>query len=202
MARITGPKHRICRLFGEKLCEADKCPVVKRPYKSGQHGQRRTRISEFGTQLREKQKAKFMYGLLERQFRKLYTRAAKERGVTGTRLLQLLEMRLDNVVFRLGFASTRHQARQIVNHGFIQVNGKKVDIASYLVKPGDLVAARDSKRSKKYWEGAKPRLSKYHAPEWLELNSKELTGKVLTVPTGEMLETRINPQLIVEHYSR
>ncbi len=202
MARNTGPKHRLCRLFGEKLCDAVKCPVVRRPYKPGVHWQRRSRITEYGLQLREKQKAKFLYGLLERQFRRLYSRAAKERGVTGTRLLQLLEMRLDNIVFRLGFGQTRYQARQLVNHGFIAVNGKKVDIASFEVKAGDVISVRDNKKSSKYWDEVKARLAKYKTPEWLEADAKDLTGKVLTVPTGEMLETRINPQLIVEHYSR
>ena len=139
---------------------------------------------------------------MERQFQKTYNRAAKERGVTGQRLLQLLELRLDNVVFRLGLGATRHQARQLVNHGFVDVNGKKVDIASYEVKPGDTVGVRESKKAKKVWEQLKVRLAKYRAPEWLELDSKNLSGKVLTVPTGNMLDTRINPQLIVEHYSR
>src|SRR3989338_8070172 len=134
MARMTGPKHNLCRLFGENPGEADKCPVVRRPYKSGVHWQRRSRVSEYGHQLREKQKAKFIYGVMERQFRRVYRRAAKERGVTGQRLLQLLELRLDNIVFRLGFAQTRHQARQLVDHGFVQVNGRKVDIPSYEAK--------------------------------------------------------------------
>ena len=202
MARNTGSKHRLCRLFGEKLCEAAKCPVVRRPYKAGVHWQRRSRVSEYGQQLREKQKAKFIYGILERQFRRIYLRAAKERGVTGTRLLQLLELRLDNLVFRLGFAATRHQARQLVSHGAVSVNGQKVDIPSYEVRAGDVVAVRDNKQASKHWDEVKLRLAKYKVPEWLELDSQNLSGKVLTVPTGEMLDTRINPQLIVEHYSR
>ena len=153
-------------------------------------------------QLREKQKAKFLYGLMERQFRRIYQRAAKERGVTGERLLQLLELRLDNIVFRLGLAQTRYQSRQFVSHGFVEVDGKKVDIPSFEVKPGQTIAIRENKKDKKVWEQLKLRLAKYRAPEWLELDSKNLSGKVLTVPTGNMLETRINPQLIVEHYSR
>ena len=153
-------------------------------------------------QLREKQKAKFLYGLMERQFRRIYQRAAKERGVTGESLLQLLELRLDNIVFRLGLAQTRYQSRQFVSHGFVEVDGKKVDIPSFEVKPGQTIAIRENKKDKKVWEQLKLRLAKYRAPEWLELDSKNLSGKVLTVPTGNMLETRINPQLIVEHYSR
>ena len=202
MARNTGSKHKLCRLFGEKLCEAEKCPVVRRPYKSGVHWQKRSRVSEYGQQLREKQKAKFIYGLMETQFRRTYQRAAKQTGVTGTRLLQLLELRLDNVVMRLGFASTRHQARQIVRHGFIAVNDRKVDIPSYEVKPGDAITVRDSKIGKKYFEAVKAKLSKHKTPEWLEVDAKNMTGKVLTLPTGDMLDNRINPQLIVEHYSR
>ncbi|OGE86064.1 MAG: 30S ribosomal protein S4 [Candidatus Doudnabacteria bacterium RIFCSPHIGHO2_02_FULL_46_11] len=202
MARNTGSKHKLCRMFGEKLCEAAKCPAVRRPYKAGVHWQRRSRVSEYGQQLREKQKAKFIYGLLEAQFRRTYLRASKERGVTGTRLLQLLEMRLDNVVFRSGLASTRHQARQLVTHGFVQINGKKVDIPSYEVKPGDHLAVRETRLESKYWDEVKVRLTKYKSPEWLEVNAKELAAKILTLPTGEMLDTRINPQLIVEHYSR
>src|SRR3989344_4180686 len=170
MARNTGSKHKLCRMFGQQLCE--------------------------------KQKAKFIYGLLEAQFRRTYLRASKERGVTGTRLLQLLEMRLDNVVFRNGVASTRHQARQLVTHGFVQINGKKVDIPSYEVKPGDHLAVRETRLESKYWDEVKVRLTKYKSPEWLEGNAKELAAKILTLPTGEMLDTRINPQLIVEHYSR
>lgn len=176
--------------------------LQKRAYAPGQHGQGRSRPSEYGLQLREKQKAKINYGVLERQFRIYFEKALKQPGVTGDNLLKMLELRLDNVVFRLGFAATRAQARQLVSHGFFEVNGKKVDIPSYSVKVGDTVAIRAVKQSKAFVEKLKEQLKNSKTQEWVELNSQKLSGKVLTQPTPEMISNTINTQLIVEHYSR
>lgn len=176
--------------------------LQKRSYPPGQHGQSRSRPSEFGLQLREKQKAKINYGLQERQFIRVFQKALKQQGITGDNLLKLLEMRLDNVIYRLGFAETRAQARQLVNHGFFEVNGKKVGIASYTIKPGEKIAVRASKQKSKYMQGMKEKLAHAKVLDWLELTTKEFAGKVLAVPTPEQIDNQINTQLIVEHYSR
>ena len=176
--------------------------LQKRAFPPGQHGQSRGRLSEFGLQLREKQKAKVAYGVAERQFESYFNRALKRAGVTGDILLQMLEFRLDNVVFRLGFAETRAQARQLVSHGFFQVNGKKVDIPSFNTKVGDVVAVREVKRKSKYMEKVKEKLKNFQTQEWLQLDGEKLSGKVLSVPTPDMIGNQINTQLIVEHYSR
>ncbi len=166
------------------------------------HGQNRVRLSEYGTQLHEKQKAKISYGIMERQFEIYFKKALKQTGVTGDNLLKLLETRLDNVVFRLGFAETRAQARQLVNHGFFEVNGKKVDIASFQVKVGDVVAVKPNKQKKAYMEKIKEKLKSVKTLDWLQLNPNEFSGKVLSQPEIDALGSEINTQLIVEHYSR
>ena len=176
--------------------------LQKRNFAPGQHGQNRVRLSEYGTQLREKQKAKVSYGLMERQFEIYFNKALKQSGVTGDNLLKLLETRLDNVVYRLGFAETRAQARQLVNHGFLQVNGKKVDIASFHVRVGDTVAIRPVKQKKAYVERLKDKLKNFKTLDWLQLNPNEMSGKILSSPEVESLGSEINTQLIVEHYSR
>ncbi len=202
MARYTGPKVKKARGFGEAITAKDAKALMKRNYGPGQHGQSKGRVSEYGTQLKEKQKAKWTYGVLEKQFRKYFAEASKKKGITGDALLQILESRLDNVVYRLGLAETRAQARQIVSHGFITVNGKNVNIPSYLTKVGDMISVRESKRKTKYIEMLKLKLKNVKTQEWISLNEDQLTGKVLSVPTPEQIENRINTQLIVELYSR
>jgi len=176
--------------------------LQKRNFAPGVHGQNRVRLSEYGTQLREKQKAKVAYGILERQFENYFNKALRQTGVTGDNLLRLLESRLDNIVYRLGFAETRAQARQLVSHGFFEVNGKKVDIPSYQVRVGDTVAVRQAKQKKAYIERIKEKMKSFKTLEWLELNPNALSGKVLSLPDMEGLGNLINTQLIVEHYSR
>jgi small subunit ribosomal protein S4 len=202
MARYTGPKVKKARSFGEAITAKDAKVLMKRNYAPGQHGQSRGRVSEYGTQLKEKQKAKWTYGILEKQFRKYFEEASKKKGITGDALLQILESRLDNIVYRLGFAETRAQARQLVSHGFFDVNGKKVNIPSYRTKVGETVAFRESKKKSKYIEVLKQKLKNAKTQEWLELNADTLSGKVLSVPNQEQTESRINTQLIVELYSR
>jgi small subunit ribosomal protein S4 len=200
--RYTGPKAKRARRLGMAFTEKDAKILQKRNFAPGQHGQNRVRLSEYGLQLKEKQKAKVAYGVLERQFSNYFERALKQQGVTGDNLLKLLELRLDNVVFRLGFAETRAQARQLVNHGFFEVNGKRVDIASYSVKVGDTVTVKQSKKKSKYMEKIKEKLKNFKPQDWVEINGGELKGKVLTVPTPDIIGNTINTQLIVEHYSR
>ena len=166
------------------------------------HAGGRRRISGFGHQLLEKQKAKWMYGILEKQFYRYYLRAAKNKAATGSLLLQFLETRLDNVVYRLGFATTRPQARQLVSHGFLKVNGRRVNIPSYEVKSGDVIEITPSKIDSKYVQNQKAYLTKYKTPDWLVLDAKDLKGRVLTLPVKDDFEQAINPQLIIEHYSR
>jgi small subunit ribosomal protein S4 len=200
--RYTGPKARKARRLGMAFTAKDAKVLQKRSYAPGQHGQGRSRLSEFGLQLREKQKAKINYGLVEKQFRNLFHKALKQPGVTGDNLLKLLELRLDNIVYRLGFAETRAQARQLVNHGFFEVNGKKVDIPSYSVKVGDAVSVRTGKQKSGYMEKLKEKLKATKTQEWVELDAAKMNGKVLSVPTPEQIQNTINTQLIVEHYSR
>lgn len=209
MARHTGPVCRLCRREGEKLylkgekCYTDKCPVDRRTYPPGQHGQgRRQRISEYGLHLREKQKLRRIYGVLERQFRRYYDEAARRMGVTGENLLVILESRLDNMVYRLGFATSRPAARQLVMHGHFLVNGQKVDIPSYLVKEGDTISVRERSRNlsaiKESVEGAKSR----GVPEWLELDAEALAGRIKSLPSRDQIDVQVEEHLIVEHYSR
>lgn len=210
MGRYTGPVCRLCRREGEKLflkgtkCFTEKCPIAKRAYAPGQHGQRqrRTKLSNYGLQLREKQKVKRIYGVLERQFRRYFDIAAKTKGVTGKILLQLLERRLDNVIFRLGLAGSRSGARQIVRHNQIYVNSKRVNIPSYLIKKDDIiqVKAKDGavKKIRENLEITKDR----GVPGWLEFSAAELAAKVLKLPEKEDLQQAIQEQLIVELYSK
>ncbi len=200
--RYTGPKVRKARRLGMAFTAKDARILQKRSTPPGQHGQGRVRMSEYGLQLREKQKAKINYGVQERQFLRYFDKAKKQTGVTGDILLQLLELRLDNVVYRLGFAETRAQARQLVNHGFFEVNGKKVDIPSYATKPGDSVKVRTTKQESKYMQAMKEKMKGVKTQEWLDVQAKDMTGKVLSSPTPEQIENIINTQLIVEHYSR
>ncbi len=204
MARHTGPKIRASRRFGEALTTKAEKYLAKRNYRPGQHGQNPQRVSEYGLQLREKQKAKLTYGIMEKQFRRYYEKANKKVGVTGDALLQLLEMRLDNIVFRAGFGITRAQTRQLVSHGFFDVNGKKVNIPSYDVKPGDVIKVRDNKKKSGYMTNLLQVFAKAEPKtvEWVSLDSKDLVIKVLSVPSKDQLDMKLNTQLIVEHYSR
>ena len=201
MARYTGPKTKIARKFGEAIFGEDKV-LQKKNYPPGQHGQnRRRKVSEYGTQLREKQKAKYMYGVLERQFRNLFDKAARTKGITGEVLLQLLESRLDNVVYRLGIAPTRPAARQIVLHKHVTVNGKVVNIPSYQVKPGDVVAVREKSKSLEVIADALAGFNHSKYP-WIEWDERVKGGKFLHVPERTDIPENINEQLIVELYSK
>src|SRR5438067_6471003 len=209
MARYTGPVCRLCRREGMKLflkgskCFSDKCPVEKRNFAPGQHGKdRKAKVVGYGLQLREKQKAKRMYFTQERPFPNYFEKAAKSRGVTGQALLQQLETRLDNVAYRLGFAVSRRQARQIVSRGHIEVNGRKVNIPSYEVKAGDESAARDNSRKVPTIVQALDYTSNQPAPLWLEINREALRGRVVPIPKREDINLPINEQLIVELYSK
>lgn len=209
MARYTGPVCRLCRREGEKLflkgekCYTEKCPVDRRPYPPGQHGQgRRTRLTEYGIHLREKQKLRRIYGVLERQFRRYYQEASRRKGVTGETLLQLLECRLDNVVYRLGFAPSRAAARQLVMHGHFTVNGKKMDIPSARVKVGDVIAVRERSRNIAMIKESVQAAQSRGVPDWLELDADGLKGTVKSLPTREQIDVRVQEHLIVEHYSR
>ena len=207
MARYTEAVCRLCRRENQKLflkgdrCYSAKCPVVKRGTAPGQHAKSRRKTSEYGLQLREKQKARRTYGLLEKQFRSYFTKATNMKGAAGENMLQLLERRLDNVVYRLGFGDSRAQARQIVNHGHITVNGKKVNIPSFIVKAGDVIAISESSTSIEKFKAMREGTSKT-IPAWLELNSQELSGKVVELPKREDLDLSIEEHLIVELYSR
>jgi small subunit ribosomal protein S4 len=200
--RYTGPKVKKARRFGMAFTAKDAKVMQKRSTPPGQHGQGRNRPSEFGLQLREKQKAKINYGVLEKQFRRIFSKAQGQAGVTGDNLLKLLELRLDNVVYRLGFAETRAQSRQLVNHGFFEVNGKRVDVPSFTLRPGDVVKVKETKQKSKYMASMKEKLAHAKTQEWLELVAKDLSGKILSAPTPEQIDNQINTQLIVEHYSR
>ena len=200
--RYTGPKVKRARRLGFAFTDKDAKILQKRGFPPGQHGTNRVRISEYGMQLREKQKAKINYGVTERQFLRYFDKALNRPGVTGDYLLEQLELRLDNIVFRLGFAATREQSRQIVNHGFFEVNGKKVDIPSYQTRPGDVVTVRDNKKTSKYMATQKEILKNFKTQDWIELKAQDMSGKVLSTPTPEQIGNLIDTQLIVEHYSR
>ena len=206
MARYTGAVCRLCRREGQKFflkgdrCYSSKCALERRGYAPGQHGQGRSKISDYGLQLREKQKAKRFYGLQETQFRNLFDKAARKSGITGENLLILLETRLDNVVFRLGFAASRKEARQLVTHGHFTVNGKKVDIPSYEVKAGDVIAVKEkSASSPKFKEIKEMAIT---VPSWMTVDVEKLEGKVVTVPTRADIDTPVAEHLIVELYSK
>jgi small subunit ribosomal protein S4 len=208
MARYTGPVCRLCRRERMKLflkgtrCMGPKCAIERRPYPPGQHGRGRIKESEYLVQLREKQKARRIYGVLEKQFRGYYEEATRAKGVTGTRLLQLLELRLDNVVYRGGLAMSRDQARQFVTHGHFQVNGRKVDIPSYRVKAGDVVAVRERSRSVGRIVEAAAFAAGRHIPEWLILEAGELKISVVSEPARGLIDVPVQEQMIVELYSK
>ena len=208
MARNTGPQCRLCRrermalyLKGDR-CYTDKCSIQRRNYPPGQHGQGRGKISDYGLQLREKQKVKRMYGILEKQFRGYFERAERLRGVTGTNLLVLLERRLDNVIYRLGFANSRAQARQLVLHNHVLVDGRRVNIPSYLVKVGQTVQVTEKTRSSALVRDALEAAARRGCPPWLELEKEEAKGRVSMFPTREDITMPIQEHLIVELYSK
>lgn len=208
MARYTDAVCKLCRREGKKLflkgsrCYTDKCAIARRAYAPGQHGQGRKKSSEYGLQLRAKQQARRYYGIQEGQFHKYFLMAERKQGVTGDNLLQICESRIDNVVYLLGWASSRIEARQLVNHGHYEVNGKRVDIPSYLLKAGDVVTirqkSRDSEKIKAVIEtnGARP------VPQWLDLNAEAFSAKVLNLPTRDQIEAPVEEHLIVEFYSK
>jgi len=209
LARYTDPVCRLCRREGMKLflkgtkCFSDKCPIEKRNFAPGQHGKdRKAKIVGYGLQLREKQKAKRIYFAQERQFRNYFENAARTKGVTGEMLLQQLERRLDNVVYRLGFGMSRRQARQLVRHGHIQVDSRKVNIPSYEVSVGEEIAVREGSRKLPMLEQAKDFASHQNAPTWLEIDRDNYKGRVLSLPKREEIQQPVNEQLIVELYSK
>jgi len=202
-------KCRHCRREGEKLflkgekCFTDKCPVDRRGYAPGQHGQKSgARLSDYGKQLREKQKVRHMYGLLERQFRGVYAEAARSKGVTGERLLQLLESRLDNVAYRMGFGASRAEARQVVRHNGILVNGKRVNIPSYVVRPGDTVEVAEKSKAQLRLKASAEAAEGRNIPEWLEVDTKALKGKFKSLPARADMSSTVNEHLIIELYSK
>jgi len=200
--RYLGPKTKRARRAKEALRDKDLKYLVKRNYPPGMHGQSRRRISEYGAQLMEKQKAKWTYNLTEKQFRRYYDRAEKSRGLTPQLLIEQLELRFDNAVYRLGFASSRSQARQIVSHGFLLVGGKRVNIPSYQLSVGDEISVAESKKNSKYILALAPKLKEYKPPDWLSLDGKAFSGKVISKPTLENTATTIRMQFISEFYSR
>lgn len=208
MARYTESVCRLCRRENQKLflkgdrCYTDKCSVGRRAYAPGQHGQSKKKLSEYGIQLREKQKAKRFYGVLESQFRKYFEMAAKKKGITGEVLLQILESRLDNVVYRMGFGNSRPEARQLVNHGHFMVNGKKVNIPSYLVKAGDVIELREKSKDLEKIKDIVDSTSGKVVPEWLTVDKENKTGKVVTLPKREDIDLPVQEHLIVELYSK
>ena len=208
MARYSDPVCRLCRREGMKLflkgdrCFKDKCAIERRNYAPGQHGRRRSKVLGYGLQLREKQKVKRIYGLLERQFSLYFQRAANKTGITGENLLRQLELRLDNVVYSLGFAASRAQARQLVRHGHIEVNGKKINVPSYQARKGDSIQVREKSRKNDQIRQAVETASGRGVPSWLQLNAEQFSGSVLDVPKREDIRLPIQEQLIVELYSK
>lgn len=208
MARYIGPSCRLCRRENMELflkgdrCYTDKCALKRRNYPPGQHGQGRTKVSDYGLQLREKQKAKRLYGLMEKQFRGYFERADRMKGVTGANLLLLLERRLDNVVYRLGFANSRAEARQLVRHGHFTLNNRKATIPSMQIKAGDLITLKDKSRSITSFNDALESVVRRGIPQWLELDRDAFKGTVKLLPVREDITTPIQEQLIVELYSK
>jgi len=210
MARYTDSVCRLCRREGVKLflkgdrCFKEKCAVDRRAYVPGQHGQSRRprKASNYQLQLREKQKIKRIYGMLEKQFRNLYHKAAQRPGVTGDNLMSMLECRLDNIVYRMGFAKSRAQARQLVSHGHVRVNGRKVDVASCLVRAGDVVGLKEKSRANPYVMEALESVQGRGLPQWLEVEPDKATGRVTQLPARDQIEQEVNEQLVVELYSR
>ncbi|MDQ6694400.1 MAG: 30S ribosomal protein S4 [Chloroflexota bacterium] len=208
MARYTGPVCKLCRREGVKLflkgekCFT-KCTLERRPMPPGPHAQRRGRkVSDYGLQLREKQKTRRLYGVLEHQFRLHFAAAERLPGVTGENMLQILEMRLDNVVYRLGLADSRPQARQVVRHGHVEVNGHKVDIPSYICKVGDEVRVRETSKANEYFQTLQPQLTRKQIAPWMELSTGQMIGRIQRTPDREELDLNVNEQLVVEYYSR
>jgi len=213
MARYTGPVCKLCRREGEKLflkgsrCFSSKCPIEKgRDYPPGEHGRlaqyRRRRASDYSRQLREKQKARRIYGVLERQFRRYFHEAERRQGLTGENLLTVLETRLDNVVYRLGFADSRAQARQLVQHGHFLVNGRRTRVPSHVIRPQDEVAVREVSLNRTYFEDRAEVLDQSAVPGWLSLDPEGMKGRMVNYPERDDIDTRIDEQLIVEYYSR
>ena len=208
MAKYTESKCRLCRREGAKLflkgerCYKSSCPFERRPVAPGVHGTARKKVSEYGLQLREKQKVKRIYGVLEGQFRAYYEKADRMKGVTGENMLCLLERRLDNVVYRMSYAQSRSQARQLVTHAHFTVNGKAVDIASYQVGLGDVIAVKEAKKDNKYFSALKQLEKSANMPKWVEFDAETLTGKVVALPTREDIDSQITEQMIVELYSK
>jgi small subunit ribosomal protein S4 len=212
MARYTDPVCKLCRREGEKLflkgerCFSPKCAIEKRNYPPGPHGRssqwRRSRESDFGKQLRAKQKARRVYGVLERQFRRYYKEALKSRGLTGLTMLQMLESRFDNVIYRMGFASSRAQARQLVSHGHFMVNGRRTDVPSMLIKEGDVIELREGSRSKPFFKELSDFAKERNTPEWVDRDLKKLSGTIKRLPERAEIDANLNEQLIVEFYSR
>ena len=211
MARYIKSVCKLCRRQGQKLflkgerCFSPKCAVEKRSYPPGMHGpqrQFRRKASDYAMQLREKQKARRVYGIFERQFRRYFRDAERRRGLTGTNLLVALEIRLDNVVYRLGLADSRAQARQVVRHGHIGVNGKRTDIPSFLVNPGDVITVQEGSRQSGYFQAIAENLGNRPMPSWLSFDADNMAGRVLSVPSREDIDVSVEEQLIVEYYSR
>jgi small subunit ribosomal protein S4 len=208
LARYLGPSCRLCRREGIQLylkgdrCYTDKCAIERRHYPPGQHGQRRSKLSDYGMQLREKQKVKRMYGVLEKQFRGYFEKAERQKGVTGTNLLVLLERRLDNVVYRLGFANSRAQARLMVRHGLVMVNGGKVSLPSFLVKKGDVIQVTEKRRNLPVIRDALEAVARRGLPAWIDLVKEEAMGRIIMLPTREDVTMPIQEHLIVELYSK
>jgi len=208
MSRYLGAVCKLCRREGEKLyikgkkCYSSKCPYERRSYSPGQHGRRSSRFSDYGLQLREKQKAKRTYGLLEKQFKRYFVKAEQQKGVTGENLFRLLETRLDNIVYRLGFAVSRREARQLVSHKHFLVNNKRTNIPSYQVKAGDQIKLIEKSQNFKKILTALETAEQRGIPEWLEVNVDNKTGNVHALPTKDQIQTTIQEQLIIEHYSR
>lgn len=208
LARNLEPKCRQCRREGEKLflkgekCFTDKCAIERRAYPPGQHGQKKVRLSDYGVQLREKQKIRRIYGLLEKQFRNVYKLADSQRGVTGDNLLQLLESRLDNVAYLMGFGASRSEARQVVRHNSLLVNGKRVNIPSYIIKAGDVIEVRESSRSHLRLKASIESADNRNFPEWLEMDVKGMKGVFKAKPERSDLSSTINESLVVELYSK
>ena len=212
MARYTGPSCKLCRREGGKLflkgerCLTAKCAIERRSYAPGMHGRdaqfRRRRQSEYAVQLREKQKARRIYGVLERQFRRYFREAERRKGLTGANLLTILESRLDNVVYRLGFADSRAQARQLVCHGHLNRNGRRADIPSMLIEPGDVISVRELSKNLTYFKDRAKELEHKAVPDWMSLDALSMSGRILNLPSREEIELPLNEQLIVEYYSR
>ncbi|MFP4391582.1 MAG: 30S ribosomal protein S4 [Desulfohalobiaceae bacterium] len=208
MARYTEAKCKLCRREGTKIflkgdrCYTDKCPFERRPYPPGQHGRRRKKSTDYGNQLREKQKVRRMYGLMEKQFHNIFKKAEAKKGVTGTNLLQDMELRLDNVIYRMGFANSRDQARQLVRHGHFLLNGNKADIPSMRLSQGDVLQVREKSKKVAIIQEAQEILARRGSPQWLEIDSENFKGTVQALPQREDITFPINEHLIIELYSK